>query len=195
VLLVSQAALQVHPGTDPNPAVLESSYDVAANATLDCFWDPLIPFANSRLQQRIDLRVAAGGELYWSDALMSGRAARGEAWHFDRLDHELRMSVGDQLRYLERYVLAPQSRDPAHLWSAAHAHYAGTTIVHADAATPARAEQAQQRIAALAGVQAGVDCLAPQLVVARLLAARGPQFSAARALLREAFDRPACRRP
>ena len=43
----------------------------------------MIPFAGARLEQRFDLagrrRPAA---LYWSDALMSGRVSRGEAWRF-----------------------------------------------------------------------------------------------------------------
>jgi urease accessory protein len=90
VLLISQAALQVHPGEATDPAALDSSYDVAPDGTLDCFWDPLIPFAGSRLRQRIALRVAEGGQLFWSDALMSGRAARGESWRFESIHHELR---------------------------------------------------------------------------------------------------------
>jgi urease accessory protein len=195
VLLVSQAALQVHPGEAASPAALDSFYDIEHGAMLDCFWDPLIPFAGSRLRQRIDVRVAEGGQLFWSDALMSGRVARGEAWHFDTLDHELRASVGGSLKYLERYALTPRSRDPLHPWRAARASYVGTTIVYADAATAARAEEAQERLGSIEGLRAGVDCPAPHLLVARLLAERGPQFVSARTVLRDVFDRPAFRRP
>jgi urease accessory protein len=193
VLLVSQSALQVHPAAAPAPASLDSSYDVETDATLDCFWDPLIPFAGARLRQQTDVRIAAGGQLFWSDALMSGRASRGEAWRFDSLDHELRVSVDGSLIYLERYALAPESRQLRHSWRAGAASYLGTTIVQSDTADAARAEAAQQQLNAIDDVRAGVDYLAPQLVVGRVLATRGPQFASARTVLRDVFARPPLR--
>jgi urease accessory protein UreH len=140
------------------------------------------------------VRVADSGELFWSDALMSGRAARGELWRFESVDHELRTSVSGALKYLERYTIDPRSRAPSHLWRAHRANYLGTTIVHAEAATPARAEDAQRRIGAIDTVQGGVDCLASKLVVGRLLAERGPRFALARAVLRDVFGRRVPRR-
>jgi urease accessory protein len=176
------------------PASLDSCYEVEDDATLDCFWDPVIPFAGARLTQRIDLRIAGGGELFWSDALMSGRVGRGETWRFTALDHELRASVAGSLRYLERYDLAPPSRAVTHRWSAGRGNYLGTTIVRSPAATTDRAEQAQRRLRTIDGLRAGVDCLEPNLVIGRLLAASGPPFVSARAALRDVFDRPALRR-
>ena len=41
---------------------------------LHCHWDPLIPFANARFRQRIDVRLAESARLYGSDAFMCGRA-------------------------------------------------------------------------------------------------------------------------
>ena len=221
VLLVSQAALQLHPaatlcspstgqaavplGPSPRPgplgpevqaghASLDSWYEIEDDATLDCFWDPVIPFAGARLKQRIDLRIAGGADLFWSDALMSGRVARGETWGFAALDHELRASVAGSLTYLERYDLAPRSRAVTHTWSAHRANYLGTAIVHSPSATAGRAEEAQLQLGAIDGLRAGVDCLAPNLVVGRLLAASGPPFALGRAVLRDVFERPALRR-
>jgi urease accessory protein len=198
VLLLSQAALQVHPGDAAGPATLAASYDIEPDGALDCHWDPLIPFAGARLQQRIAVHVAEGGRLFWSDALMSGRVARGEAWRFESLDHELRATAGGKLQYLERYHLTPQSRAPQHAWSAAAANYLGTTIVCSDRSTAASAEEAQLRlgtnVSTSDGLRAGVDLVAPNLVVGRLLSARGPQFAAARMTLRDVFGRPALRR-
>ena len=194
VVLVSQAALQVHPAEAAGPATIDSSYDVEPDGVLDCFWDPVIPFAGARLQQRIALRVADGGRLFWSDALMSGRVARGEAWRFASYEHELRAVVGGRLRYLERYAISPEARAPSHPWSAAAANYIGTAIVCSDEAVAARMTEAQDRLTAIAGLRAGVDCLAPHLGVGRLLAERGPQFAAARMILRNVFGRPPLRR-
>src|SRR6202023_283802 len=58
VLLVSQAALQVHPTAAAGPATVESRFEVEPDGELDCFWDPVIPFAGARLVQRIDVQTA-----------------------------------------------------------------------------------------------------------------------------------------
>ena len=194
VLLVSQAALQLHPTAAADPAWLDSHYEIEDDASLDCFWDPLIPFAGARLTQRIDVAIAAGGELGWSDALMSGRAGRGERWGFSSLNHQLRATVAGSLVYLERYDLAPAARGVTQAWTADRANYLGTTIVRSPVATALRAEAAHHRLRAIDGVQAGVDCLEPRLVVGRLLAESGPPFASARTVLREMFERPV-RRP
>jgi urease accessory protein len=175
-------------------ASIDSCYEIEDEATLDCFWDPLIPFTGARLKQRIDLSIAAGGELFWSDALMSGRVGRGERWDFAALDHELRASVDGSLAYLERYDLVPPLRFVTHTWSAHRANYLGTTIVRSAAATPERAEEAQRRLSTIDGLRAGVDCLESRIVVGRVLAESGPPFASARAALREVFERPALRR-
>jgi urease accessory protein UreH len=188
------ATVEVEPVATSTPATLIASYDIESGGALDCFWDPVIPFAGARLQQRIEVRVAEQGELFWSDALMSGRVARGEAWRFEGIDHELRASIDGSLTYLERYGLDPRSRALAHTWSAHRANYLGTTIVHGDGVTTARAEEAQQRLGAIDALQAGVDCLAAKFLVGRLLAVGGPQFARARAVLRDVFGRPALRR-
>jgi urease accessory protein UreH len=227
VVLVSQAALQIHPSAADAPATMDAVYDVEAGGELCCFWDPVIPFSRARLRQRIRLRLAEGSRLFWSDALMAGRVGRAEAWRFDALDHELRVEVGTSLKYLERYHLTPDQDIAAHagreiasglaeasrqtrtetaaaarsasrrisgVWTAGLAHYLGTTIVHDEDATALRAEEAQHMLNAIGEVRAGADCPAANLIVARLLAWRGPAFTRARELLRDTFSRLPLRR-
>jgi len=117
VALRSQSALQAHPGAGL-AARLEARYEVAAEAELACVWDPLIPFPEARIAQRIEIALTPQSRLYWSDAMLTGRCARGEAWVHTLLDHELRVSSDGVLEYLERYRLEPFSpwrngNDPA----------------------------------------------------------------------------------
>jgi urease accessory protein len=191
VLLVSQAAQQVHPTGAADAATVESRFEVEPDGELDCFWDPIIPFAGARLVQRIDLQSAAGSRLFWSDALMAGRTGHGESWRFDDLAHELRFHVDGRLMYLERYRLTPRSRPVDRTWIAGNAQYVGTTLVHGPQATAENAGRLQQQLSAIGGdLRGGVDCVAPNLLVGRVLAVRGPQFAAARAMFRQAFGRP-----
>ena len=193
VLRASQAALQVHPAAKAQAATIASDYEVEDDGELDCLWDPVIPFANARLTQRIALQIASGSRVFWSDALMSGRTGRGERWRFHELGHELRLTVDGSLAYLERYRLTSPSPSVTRPWMAASAHYLGTTIVH-EHATAARAEEIQRQLDAIGEIRAGVDCVAPHLLVGRLLSTRGPQFAAARAAFRQTFVRPPMRR-
>jgi urease accessory protein UreH len=194
VLLVSQSALQVHPNDAPDGAVLDSHYRVADGGELDCYWDALIPFAGARLRQRSEINLVAGSRMFWSDALMSGRVGRGEAWRFDELDHELRLSVDGSLQYLERYRLHPSSRAVDRTWMAGTAQYLGTALAYDELVTAARAESLQTKLASLADMRCGVDRIASKLLVGRLTASAGPPFTAGRTAVRDEFARPPLRR-
>ena len=185
VLLASQSALQVHPSDAQAPATVRHEYCVETGGELHCQWDPVIPFADARLVQRFDLDVAPESRFYWSDGLMAGRASRGEAWQFATLDHQLRFSVGTALRYLERYDVRPAARAPWRPWLLGDAHYAGTALVHHDAATSAAAERLHRRVADVSGVHASVDLAEPGLLVARFLATSGSPFARVRSTFRD----------
>jgi urease accessory protein UreH len=184
VVLTSQSALQVHPSAASSAARVQHDYIVEEDGELQCQWDPVIPFAAARLDQRFDLRIAESSRLYWSDALMAGRVSRGEAWRFESLAHELRLRVGPSLAYLERYTLAPGDRAIERPWMCAGAAYMATALVHHAGATTETTDALYRAVAGLDEVRAGVDLIAPGLVLARFLAANGAAFARARASYR-----------
>ena len=199
VLLASQSSLQVHPGDASEPARVSSEFHVAGDGELHCLWDPIIPFADARLVQRLALDLAQDSRLYWSDALMTGRTTRGESWAFAALDHELRVAIGGTLGYLERYRLAPNEtatgptgpagssrHDASHRWMSGAAHYLGTILVHHPDVTPTLAERLHDSIAENDDVQGAVDLVESRLMVGRLLGANGAGFLRGRSALRAA---------
>lgn len=196
VVLTSQSALQVHPSSALSPAVIRHLYVVEDQGELHAHWDPVIPFAGARLNQRFDLQIGEGSRVHWSDALMSGRVSRAETWRFDTLAHELRLRVGTTLKYLERYVLVPAEQSIAHPWVAGGTHYVATALTHHERATADTAESLQRAMeTAAGGVQVGVDLVDPCLLVGRLLGSSGAPFAAARTsyqqlVLASIFGRP-----
>ena len=180
VRLTSQSALQVHPSPDGATAHLQSSYHVDDGAYLHCDWHPLIPFAEARIDQRIDVRIAGGGCLYWSDALMSGRHARGEQWKFASLAHEIVVSRDGAPEYLERYRIQPNEVAVSRPWAAGDASYLGTTLMTGRPIEPEVAERLHIELARVAGVRAAVDQLDDRVLLVRLLSASGPAFHEAR---------------
>jgi urease accessory protein len=180
VRLTSQSAMQVHPSPDGATAHLHSSYHVEDGGHLHCDWHPLIPFAEARIHQRIDINIAAGASLYWSDALMSGRQARGEQWKFASLAHQLAVSRDGALEYLERYRIHPKEVNVARPWAAGDASYLGTILMTGLPMEPGIAERLHIELGLFAGLRAAADLLDDRVLLVRLLSAVGPTFHDAR---------------
>ena len=186
VRLTSQSALQIHPSPDRSTARLASHYHVGPGAHLRCEWDPNIPFLHARLEQRIVIELGDRARLYWSDAVMSGREARGERWRFDRLAHELRLVRCGSLAYLERYALE-SGHDIVARWAAADACYFGTIIVSDSGVGRTNAEQLQQELSGIDGLRAAADLIDDSLLLVRLMSSSGPAFHRARAAVSDRF--------
>ena len=192
VRLTSQAAMQGHPGISaggdtPAVARLVSLYELGAGASLHCHWDPVIPFARARLDQRLELRLAADSRLYWSDAFLAGRDARGERWQFASFAHELSVSREGVLEYLERYRVAPEDGRIGQRWVSDTASYMGTTLVSGPVVHTASIERLHRDLAALSGLRGAADRLGDRLLLVRLLADEGVRFHEARALVRRSI--------
>ena len=185
VRLTSQSALQVHPSPEGATAHLQSSYHVDDGAHLHCHWDPLIPFADARIDQRIDVNIAGSGYLYWSDALMSGRHARGERWKFASLAHEIAVSRDGSLEYLERYRIQPNALAVSRPWAVGDASFLGTTLMTGRPIEPGVAERLHIELGRLADVRAAADRLDDRVLLVRLLSASGPPFHEARRWIRD----------
>lgn len=179
VVLVSQAALQAHPSSAAAAASIAHDYEVDRDGELCCQWDPVIPFAGARLEQRFAINLDASARLLWGDAIMAGRVRRGEAWRFESLAHELRLNVGGSLAYLERYALAPCDRQVEQPWLAGPARYLATALVHHERATADAAEALQGGTGQ--DVAAGVDLIKPGTIAGRIMARDGAPFARARA--------------
>ena len=180
VRLTSQSAMQAHPSPDGATAHLRSSYHVETGAHLHCDWHPLIPFKEARIDQRIAVNIAGGGYLYWSDALMSGRHARGERWQFASLAHEIVVSRDGAPEYLERYRIDPTELAVSRPWVVGDASYLGTTLASGGPIEPGVAERLHVELGRLVGVRAAVDRLDERVLLVRLLSASGPAFHEAR---------------
>lgn len=205
VRLTSQSALQAHPAPGEQPARLRSRFEVADGGELSCEWDPIIPFAGARVDQRIELHVAAGGRLSWSDALMSGRHGCGESWHFASFDHELRVLRERRLTFLERYRIAPRAGTAMSRWTVGQAGYIGTVLemfpggteTQDGLAPPGRddftlVERIHSSLGELDGVSGSADRLDGALLLVRIAAATGVSFRRARASVAQCLTAAEC---
>jgi urease accessory protein len=190
VRITSQSAMQVHPNETGDVATLASAYRVEDGGYLSCEWDPLIPFADARLEQRIAIEVTLGASLFWSDALMAGREARGERWQFSQLFHELRLARNGTLAYLERYNIVPGVSAAEKRWTVDDASYFGTVLAVGAAATREAAERTHRELSAIGGVRGSADLLDENCLLARVASKSGTSFRGARESMRTQLFMP-----
>lgn len=75
--------------------------------------DYLIPYQGARFYQEVDLHVAGGGTLLYSDAVAPGRSAAGEAFEYDLLYTRVQgYDDAGALRLLDTLVLEPGRTQP-----------------------------------------------------------------------------------
>jgi urease accessory protein len=181
VRLTTQSSLQVHPGAGA-AAQVRSRYLIAAGAALSFCAHPVIPFPGSRLEQANDVHLATDARLFWSDAIMCGRAARGERWRFASLASELCIRRDGALEYLERYRIEPMAARIDAPWIAGDACYAGTAVSSGSPTSAAAAETLHRTLQSMSGVRAAADALSDRLLLVRMMARDGVPFHRARAL-------------
>lgn len=96
-----------------NFATQRISIRVEPGAYVEFLPDYLIPYRGARLYQEIDLHLAEGGTLLFSDALAPGRVASGESFAYDLLFTSIRASdEAGRLRFVDTLLLDPAPADP-----------------------------------------------------------------------------------
>lgn len=183
VRLTSQSALQVHRSPVGDTAQLTSTYRVEDDAELRCEWDPLIPFAGSRLDQRIEIELAGRAVLVWSDAFMNGREGSGERWAFAGLSYDLKVARDTCLEYVERYRLTPGDRQVDRTWMAGDACYFGTVLASGKLVEASSVVTLHEDLSRFESMRAAADRLDTRLLLVRLMATTGTGFHDARALV------------
>jgi urease accessory protein len=143
------------------------------DATLEWVPDHTIPFADSALRQRIDVRLGVGARLILADAFAAGRVARDETWRFAMLESAI--TIRDERGFLfhDRFVLGGD-RGWAGLGRAEHHPYFATVVVIGPADFSALARAVMGGPASGPGAAVGVGTLARGGGVVRVLAASAP---------------------
>jgi urease accessory protein len=106
VCVTTPSATRVY-RSDGAPSRIETRIEVARGAVLEYVPEHLIPHPGARLVQRHDVDVADGGRALVWDAYSLGRVARGERFHFERLDLRSRVRVAGRLVFQDRACLVP----------------------------------------------------------------------------------------
>jgi urease accessory protein len=168
VRITQQSATKIHPSED-RTARQRTRVVVESGAELQLFLEPVIPFADSRLNQETQLNVAEGGTLSYWEGFMTGRIGHGETWKFRELSSETRLYCGDRLTYVDRFRLAPDEHSRSR-WVMGECDYTGIGI-HVGSEAPLFAEKLHELVP-----DCGVDLVAENVSLTRVVSPSGPDF-------------------
>lgn len=180
-MLNSQSSPKIHP-SQGLLAEQKLFLDVKADGELHYYNDPLIPFAQSRLLQKIHIQVEPESRFYYWDGIMSGRVLKAdglpkEQWQFTELSSETRLLEGQELLYLDRFSLFPEQQPLTQQWIMKDFHYLATALVYDQQITPSLCDTFQQTIFSESPrISGAVDLLTDSLLSCRVLAKEGPGF-------------------
>lgn len=178
--VTSQSATKIHPsGTTPARQSLQ--IEVETGGELHYYVDPVIPFTDSRLWQKIQIKLGLGARfLYW-DGLMAGRVRRGESWRFIELRSETTVFANAELAYLDRFELRPLELSPTRRWMMDQHGYMATTIAYDPTIDQEKLKSIRSDIGSIEGAFAyGLDIPFDRLMIGRFLAKNGSSFRKAR---------------
>jgi urease accessory protein UreH len=179
VVITQQSATKIHPSISGSAAVQRTRITVDDGAELQIYFEPLIPFAGSRLRQSTAIDVAPGGRLFYWEGFMTGRVGRGESWEFDELATETSLSSKDQLLYLDRFRLLREQ-------DMGNVRYVGTGLCFSQEA--ARLVEKLHELMP----EAGVDIPAENVVAVRTGSETGPEYHRYRQLFSEVGGHAGC---
>ena len=141
-----------------------------SGAALVADFEPVIPFAESRLDQSTLIELETGAGLAFWEGMMAGRVGRDERWQFAELKSETRVDKCGRPLYLERISLNPASETLQSGWVMKNSGYVGTGLCFCEGADQLAVQLHE------AMPDAGVAILGPDLVAVRVAAVSGPDF-------------------
>ena len=169
VLLTQQSATKIHP-SGGLPAIQRMRIVVESGAVLAANFEPVIPFADSRLHQWTHIELQPGASLVYWEGLMAGRVGKDECWRFRELMSEARIEMAGRPIFLDRFLLDPLRANPESRWIAGNAGYLGTGICIREGAASLVDSMHE------AMPDAGVDVLGSDMLAVRLSTDAGPEF-------------------
>ncbi len=114
--LSNPSSLRIHKMDQAERAHWDQRFRIASEGFLESNPEWLIPQADSAFDQTTRIDVAAGGELFFIEAIAPGRAAHGEFLAFRSFRNRLELRYGGALAGLEQHALEPD-RGRASGWS------------------------------------------------------------------------------
>lgn len=153
--------------------------EVGDGATLEYCPDESIPFASSRVRRRTHIRLAPDARLFATDIVAAGRIhhGAGEAFAFEALDSEFKITLDDRLLLLDRAIAdgAEEVAALKRLWGGAN--YAATVVAYAPDLPDGIEERLEEVLPPTAGASRTGDFIACRILAREAWACHEAAFA------------------
>jgi urease accessory protein len=167
--LTTQAATKLYPAAYRQVSRQRIRLRIAAGAILEYFPLPLIPFAQARYAQEIEVQVESGGVCLLAEILAPGRIARGERFAYCTVRSRVQGWVDDQLVLFEQLMLQPEQNTYAGLGVLDGPSYVATLYILTSQDLNTKVPEWNRRLAESHSECVGISALAHGGLVVRLL--------------------------
>lgn len=167
--LTTQAAERAYKALPGQTGRIRTQLRCSADARLDWLPQETILFDGADIDRRLRCDIAKGGETLIVEPLIFGRAAMGERRISGHMTDRIEIFRDGQLAYLDAWTLAGDLSGKLDRPGIAQGHTAMASLIYAGP----RAEAILDPLRAQLGANGGASLVAPDLLVARVLAADG----------------------
>ena len=164
--LTTQAAERAYRASGANPARIRTSLTVDSGATLHWLPQETILFDGCCVDRTLSVDIAPGARALVAETLVFGRAAMGEVIERSTFRDRIEIRQGRTPRFVDAFHLTGDAQQALTRPFGLHGAGAMTTLV----LTGPTAEAALDPVRDLLPETAGASLIAPDLLVARLLA-------------------------
>lgn len=178
VFLTTQSATKIY--RTPNSYTRQTNlFQLGANALLEYFPDPVIPFAGSRYQGETKLFLSKGSTAFIAEIVTPGRIKRDEVFQYDYFYSKTKVYWEEELILWDNWRLEPSQLDMKTLGMYDGFTHQGSLFVFSERVTQSLVEEIQQIFVNHTKVLAGVSLTAKNGIAVRLLGSRADQMEKA----------------
>ncbi|MEW9700666.1 urease accessory protein UreD [Paenibacillus sp. SI8] len=109
VFLTNQSFTKVHPSPQGGGSMQRQTIQLEADSLLEYIPEPLMLFKDADLHAELDVRLAPGAALVFSDVLCPGRTQRGEIFAYSSYSNRMNVWYGHELIYYQNQKIEPKS--------------------------------------------------------------------------------------
>lgn len=173
VFVTTQGFTRVHPSRE-RPCRLRQNLEVAEDALLEYFPEPLMLYKDAALRSQGEVRIARGGTLLMSEIVCAGRIGHHEEFQFAHFENRLRAYYDDKLIFVNQTSLRPPLFGPRRVGAWQDFTHQGSFFVFAEGVNGALRDALREVLgeAQNAGVWGGVSLLERYGVAANFMGRR-----------------------
>ncbi|WP_261304626.1 urease accessory protein UreD [Paenibacillus andongensis] len=152
VFLTNQSFTKVHPSEAGQGSTQRQTLHLEADAMLEYIPEPLMLYKDASLAAEMDVHLAAGSALIFSDVCCPGRTQRGEIFQYSRYMNRMKVWHGKELIFYQNQRIEPKTMQLSAPGCWERETHLGNLYIFSDRLKQRHLEEVLESLAKLEGV-------------------------------------------